>query len=303
MDSDRVPKYTVKTVAQMTGLGAATLRAWEKRYGIPRPARTPSRYRLYSDADVREIRWIAARVAQGVPPRQAARLAADRRAAGVPLDDERSVEIPALISDLRTACLAYDEEAAEEVLRRAATILRPHEVFRAVMLPAVAQVGRDWIAGLVNVAQEHFTSGITRRFALRLMDLYRAMPGLRPVVCACAPGEFHELGLLAVALELRRRSYPVVHLGQATPVDATLSAMERMGSPVAVVAAVLAEHLEPWIAARAAVRDLRRRLGTTIVWGGPGATSASAQRLPGPIAPTIDEAVAAVVGLLEGSRR
>ncbi|MDR7523170.1 MAG: MerR family transcriptional regulator [Armatimonadota bacterium] len=299
MTPDRGPKYTIKTVAKMTGVGTATLRAWEKRYGIPAPVRTASRYRLYSDADVREIRWLVARIEQGIPPRQAARLAIDRRTAGVALDEEPSVEIPALISDLRAACLAYDEETAEEILRRAASVLRPHEIVRSVVLPAVAQVGRDWEAGLVNVAQEHFTSGLTRRVALRLMDLYQASPGLVPIVCACAPGELHELGLLAVALELRRRGHPVVNLGQATPVDAALSAIERLGARIAVVAATLPEHLEPWVAARGAVEDLHRRTGAVIVWGGPGAACASAQGLPGPAAVTIDEAVAAVAGLLE----
>lgn len=300
MTLEREPKYTIKTVAKMTGLGAATLRAWEKRYRIPAPIRTPSRYRLYSDADVREIRWLVARIEQGIPPRQAARLAIERRSAGVPLEeDEPSVEIPALVSDLRTACLAYDEDEAHDVLRRAASILRPHEVFRTVVLPAVAQVGRDWIAGLVTVAQEHFTSGMTRRFALRLMDLYQVPPGLSPVLCACAPGELHELGLLAVAVELRRRGRPVVNLGQATPVDATLAAIERLGARVAVVAATLPEHLDPWIAARKTVEDLHRRGGAAIVWGGPAAASASSRGLPGPAALTIDEAVTAVVGLLE----
>jgi DNA-binding transcriptional MerR regulator len=304
MTPDREPKYTIKAVTKMTGLGAATLRAWEKRYGIPAPVRTPSRYRLYSDADVREIRWLVARLEQGIPPRQAARLAIERRAAGVALEEnDPSAEVPALISDLRTSCLAYDEDAAQDVLRRAASILRPHEVFRAVVLPAVAQVGRDWEAGFVNVAQEHFTSGMTRRFALRLMDLYQASPGVPPIVCACAPGELHELGLLTVALELRRRGHPVVNLGQATPVDAMLSAIERLGARIAVVAATLPEQLEPWIAARETVKDLHRRSGTTIVWGGPGAASASAQGLPGPVVVTIDEAVAAVAGLLERMTR
>jgi len=300
MTPDREPKYTIKTVAKITGVGAATLRAWEKRYGIPVPLRSPSRYRLYSDADVREIRWLVARLEQGIPPRQAARLAIERRAAGVPLEEDGpSVEIPALISDLRTACLAYDEDTAQGVLQRAASILRPHEVFRAVVLPAVALVGRDWLAGLVNVAQEHFTSGLTRRFALRLMDLYQAPPGVPPVVCACAPGELHELGLLAVALELRRRGHPIVNLGQTTPVDATLAAIERLGARVAVVAATLPEHLEPWIACRDTVMDLQRRAGVTVVWGGPGAASASPRGLAGPVALTIDEAVASVVGLLK----
>jgi DNA-binding transcriptional MerR regulator/methylmalonyl-CoA mutase cobalamin-binding subunit len=296
------PKYTIKAVARITGLGAATLRAWEKRYGIPAPARTPSRYRLYSDADLREIRWVATRVGLGISPRQAARLAIERRAPGVALDDTPSVEIPAIISDLKIACLAYDEDAAQDVLRRAASVLRPHEIFRAVILPAVAQVGGDWEAGLVNVAQEHFTSGMTRRFAVRLIDLYQARSGMPPVVCCCAPGELHELGLLAVGLEIRRRGYPVVNLGQATPVDAALSAIERLRAQVAVVAITMPEHLDAWIAARDTVAELNGRTGVTIVWGGPAAASAAYHGLPGPAVLTIDEAVTAVIRLMERVR-
>ncbi len=153
--------------------------------------------------------------------------------------------------------------------------------------------------GFWRPKKSHDQSALTRRFALRLMDLYQVPPGLPPVLCACAPAELHELGLLAVAMELRRRGRPIVNLGQATPVDATLSAIERLGARVAVVAATLPEHLEPWIASRDTVMDLQRRAGVTVVWGGPGAASASPRGLPGLAALTIDEAVAAVVGLLE----
>ena len=51
-------KYRIHTVAEMTGVPAATLRAWERRYGVPVPARTSSAYRVYSDADIALIRRV-----------------------------------------------------------------------------------------------------------------------------------------------------------------------------------------------------------------------------------------------------
>ena len=51
------PRYRINAVAEMTGVPAPTLRAWERRYGIPRPGRSESSYRLYSDADVAEVRF------------------------------------------------------------------------------------------------------------------------------------------------------------------------------------------------------------------------------------------------------
>jgi DNA-binding transcriptional MerR regulator len=293
------PKYTVKAVSKITNLNAATLRAWEKRYGIPTPARTRSRYRLYSDADVREIQWLQARVEEGIPPRQAARLAIERRAEGVAPDDQ-AVGLAALVSDLKAACLAYDEDGAQAVLRRAGTVVPPHEIFRTILLPAIAAIGGDWEAGLVTVAQEHFTSQIARRFAHRLMDLYQARPDTPPVICACAPGEQHELGLLAVAVELRRRACPVVYLGQATPVNAVLEAIERLHARVAVVAASSPCHLQPWITEREDVAQSLGRAGATIVWGGPGAPPAVDAGLPGLVEATIDGAVEAALSRAAG---
>ena len=95
---------------------------------------------------------------------------------------------------------ADDEDQALEVIRRAGAVMRPVEIMRTVVLVAVAEIGRDWEAGLVTVAQEHFASHLARRFGDRLMDLYRPAAGLSPVLCACAPGEQHDLGLLAVAM-------------------------------------------------------------------------------------------------------
>ena len=45
-------RYRIQTVSQMTGIPAATLRAWERRYGFPEPERTQSSYRLYSEQDI-----------------------------------------------------------------------------------------------------------------------------------------------------------------------------------------------------------------------------------------------------------
>jgi len=52
----KVGRYRIQAVADMTGIPAATLRAWERRYGVPAPARTDASYRLYSEGDVELVR-------------------------------------------------------------------------------------------------------------------------------------------------------------------------------------------------------------------------------------------------------
>ena len=67
-------RYRIQSVAEMTGVSAATLRAWERRYGIPAPQRTASAYRLYTDRDVELIRRVRELCANGVAPAQAVQM-------------------------------------------------------------------------------------------------------------------------------------------------------------------------------------------------------------------------------------
>lgn len=289
---DAKPKYTIRAAAQRTGLPPETLRAWEKRYGVPAPARSLSRYRLYSEEDLGEIRWMKVRVDEGIPPRQAAQLARERRAAGRAFQDSPARETGALVLDLKSACLAYDEDRAHKILRHAATVMRPNEIMRKVLLAAVAEINRDWETGLVTPAQEHFASKIARRFGVRIMSLFRERTDANTVVLACAPGEHRELGLLTLAVEARASGMRIVYLGADVPVDALLSAVRDLRPTIVVVAATMTAHLDPWLAAAAAVRPHARK--TRFLWAGPGVHQATAKGLPGVEATTIDEALQAL---------
>jgi methanogenic corrinoid protein MtbC1 len=163
------------------------------------------------------------------------------------------------------------------------------------MMPAVASIGEDWESGLVTVSQEHFASQLARRFAHRLMDVYQPRTGAPPVVCVCAPGEQHEIGLLALAVELRRRARPVVYLGPSVPVEAALATAAEVRAPALVVSATLDEHLLPWNAAMPELAELPASGRPAIVWGGPAVAQPAARGLIGPLADTIDRAIEEVL--------
>ncbi|GBD30617.1 HTH-type transcriptional repressor CarH [bacterium HR32] len=283
MATEDLPKYPIGVAARMVGVSSATLRAWERRYGVPRPTRTPSRYRLYSDADVEWLRWVRRLVDQGVPPRQAAWLAARSRESGLRPGTTLGVR-----EHLLEALLAFDRSTVDRLLHHASTLLEPAAVFRQILLPAVAEIGLQWEAGRVTVAQEHFASQVALRYALPLLD--SRGPSRSPVVCACAPGERHQLGLLAVAVELNSRGLPVVYLGSDTPADSVLKTARTLRARGVLVAAVVTDLAATWGAFRRHVADLQRS-GTGWVWGGPMADSARKARLPGYRAKTVAEAV------------
>jgi DNA-binding transcriptional MerR regulator len=63
---DRYPKYSIYAAARLTGLKPGTLRAWERRYRVPSPGRSPSGHRLYAEYDLRTVRWLATQKASGM---------------------------------------------------------------------------------------------------------------------------------------------------------------------------------------------------------------------------------------------
>ena len=65
-------KYTVREVEERTGVPASSLRQWERRYGFPKPERSESGYRYFSEGDIDAISRMRDLVAEGVPPSRAA---------------------------------------------------------------------------------------------------------------------------------------------------------------------------------------------------------------------------------------
>ncbi|HLC05216.1 MAG TPA: MerR family transcriptional regulator [Anaerolineales bacterium] len=63
---DRYPKYGIRAAARLTGLTPGTLRAWERRYGVPSPGRRQNGHRLYTEYDIRLVQWLKAQTNAGL---------------------------------------------------------------------------------------------------------------------------------------------------------------------------------------------------------------------------------------------
>src|SRR5689334_8496835 len=112
--------YRIQLAAELCGVMPATLRAWERRYGIPVPRRTASAYRLYSADDVELVRRMRELVDGGVPPAEAARTV--RASAGalissrITAGDGDGLELAR--SRLIAATQRYDAQAIDAELTR-----------------------------------------------------------------------------------------------------------------------------------------------------------------------------------------
>ena len=66
MTFSQAPTYNLKAVIKEIGLTADTLRAWERRYGLPMPQRTRGGHRLYSERDIHVIKWLRRQQSDGL---------------------------------------------------------------------------------------------------------------------------------------------------------------------------------------------------------------------------------------------
>jgi DNA-binding transcriptional MerR regulator/methylmalonyl-CoA mutase cobalamin-binding subunit len=251
-DSQREARFNLKAVVQQTGIKPDTLRAWERRYGLPTPERSSGGHRLYTQGDVDTIKWLTARQREGLSIRRAVELwrvleaegrdplepAVPVLAPSVPIPDSHPVG--RTIRELREwwidACLEYDELGAQQIVNQAFALYSPETVAVELLQRAVAQIGNGWYQGTVTVQQEHFCSGLViRRLEALVMGTPRPSRAGR-ILVACPPQEQHVIGPLLLTYLLRRRGWEVVYLGANVPIE-QLEIMAAKADPQLVISA------------------------------------------------------------------
>ncbi len=226
-------------ISRRTGVRPDAIRAWERRYGLLDPVRSPGGYRLYSAADEAALRAMRELTGQGLAAAEAARLV---RAGGamapspVPPPGGVALDPAAQATWLRSALEAFDEPAANAILDESLAGLSLDRFIEGVVLPAMAGIGDSWERGEVSVGQEHFASGVIRG---RLLGLARGWgSGSGPLaLLACVPGDLHDLGLICFGLCLRERGWRIVYLGPDTPIETVEEATESLHPRWVVLAA------------------------------------------------------------------
>lgn len=214
------PGFNIKIVSERTGVSVHTLRAWERRYGIPQPRRNvENRYRLYDEQDIADVLWLKHQVEAGVSPALATALRRHEQSQSRALaHTESSPSLVTMRTALEDALAASDESTAREVLDQLFALFAPELIAEQIIEPTMQELGARWQQNELDVWQEHLASNIIRQRILTLLQMLPEPSRTAPMlVAACAPEEQHELGLLVFALLARRQGWRVTYLGQRTP--------------------------------------------------------------------------------------
>ncbi|MGD8630099.1 MAG: MerR family transcriptional regulator [Gammaproteobacteria bacterium] len=218
----------IRTVSILTGVNPVTIRAWERRYGLITPQRTPKGHRLYSHQDVERIKQIVELLKQGISVGHVKPL----------LDqspDDGSVQSATEDGDtwkqyqdrMLDAIEKFDEPALDSSYNDALSLYPIDIVNQRLTTPLLRLLGERWNLREAGVAEEHFFSVYLRnKLGTRLHHInQRSHAPL--LLLACLPGELHEIGLLFFALSAVSYGYRVLILGANTPLPQIPLVLER----------------------------------------------------------------------------
>jgi DNA-binding transcriptional MerR regulator len=279
------PVYALGAVSEETGVKPATLRAWERRYGLPNPERSEGGHRLYSQRDVDTVKWLVARQHEGMRIQGAVALwqglqteGRDPLRSAPEASQARGQTMQGLRDEWVAACMAFDEARAEQALTEAFARYPPETVCMELLIAGIAQIGQAWYEGRATVQQEHFASALAMRRVESL--LLAAPPPTRAgrILTVCPPGEQHTFGLLTLTYLLRRHGWETIYLGANVP-------LSRLGDVLRTVRPALIVSTAFQLPTAAALIDMARlgaQEGIPLAYGGGILDQASLrERIPG----------------------
>ncbi len=267
--------YPIGMVATLTGLPTDVIRAWERRYGLPRPARSIGGHRLYSPRDVTLLRRAAALRAQGLPAGAACAQARAEAAPPAPVSVRAagSAGTVRLSTRLHAAARALDAAQVGAVLAEAAALLDVATLWRQVVAPALQRLGTDWAQGTHTPAPEHLLSTAVRGRLAALLEAAPRVPGAPRALLGAGPGERHDLAALMLAVLVSQAGWSVTYLGAETPAAAWEEAIRALHPRVVVVAATMPAHAPVVLATLQRLQECFGRQTPQLAYGGPAFAS------------------------------
>lgn len=205
--------YEIHEVAELTGLAAARLRVWERRYEVVRPQRQPNGYRAYTADQVALLRAFARLIAAG---ERIGDLAARPREEVLAQAEARALDGSPQAS-LIEAVRGFDRERLEGLVAQQLALRGLRAFAVEVVLPLAQSVGDLWALGKIPIAAEHLASEVVVHALKGGLRMSRGSGPL--VVGACVAGERHEWGFLATLAVIQDDGWRIHYLGADLPVQ------------------------------------------------------------------------------------
>lgn len=265
---------TVAAVARRLGVAPATLRTWDRRYGLGPSDHSVGEHRRYTPIDIARLTLMRKLVISGVSPAEAARSALAFDGEDVPESIVASLNSTKreltvreeLVETILRAARAYDRSFIEDLLRAEMKSRGVTSAWNEVIVPLLMLLGDEWADTGTGIETEHLMSEIIKRLLQEKNSNVLNPVNARPVLLACISEEMHSLPLYALAAALSERNIQTQFLGARTPIEAIAAVVKRSAPPAIFLWAQLNRNGDLDLLAQIpSIRPAPR-----IVIGGPG---------------------------------
>lgn len=257
--------YSIGSVAKLTGISQFTLRAWEARYKIAKPKRSPTGRRLYSDADVERLTLLKRLTERGHGIGDIAGLDVSRLNSLLDRGETRGPVAAKTLNDLEAALTKLELSEFGAVLNSARLQYDTRTFLLFVLAPLMRRIGGHVADGRLDIFHEHAASAVVRNILTGV--LYSTQTSTRsseraPVIFATPEGDFHEFGILIAAVLAALGGVRVFYLGPNTPASSLAKAAAALKSELAVIAVSAPEQSLSQPAVDAFLKQVRGELPT-----------------------------------------
>jgi DNA-binding transcriptional MerR regulator len=258
---------TVAAVARRIGVAPATLRTWDRRYGLGPSAHESGEHRRYCPADLARLTLMRRLITSGVSPCDAAAQARSHKGT-INLETIVTdyVVREELVTALHKAAKGLDKKFIEAALRKDLAQYGVEQSWSEVIVPLLLIVGNEWEASGDGIEVEHLLTEVLKGILREHVEDIRKPVNAHPVLLASVGEEVHSLALHALAAALAERKIETYFLGARTPLEALSAMITRSAPPAVFLWAQLSKNADPkFFNDIPAIRPMPR-----MVLGGPG---------------------------------
>ena len=258
---------TVAAVARRIGVAPATLRTWDRRYGLGPSEHIEGEHRRYGPHDLARLTMMRRLIVAGVAPAEAAEQAkASTKGVAITSIIKEFEVREDVVAAIYKALKSFDRTFVEATLAHEIDDYGIECTWTDVIAPVLFIIGKDWEENQSGIETEHLFSEILKRiFLSRVSELKRPI-NARPVLLASVGEELHSLPLYVLAAALCERNIESYILGARTPMEALSTMVTRCAPPAIFLWAQLPRNAETkyW-------QDIPAiRPAPRVVIGGPG---------------------------------
>ena len=258
---------TVAAVARRIGVAPATLRTWDRRYGLGPSSHEAGEHRRYCPSDLAKLTMMRRLITSGVAPCDAA-IRAKAHEGSLTFDNlvEEFVVRDDVVDSLHRDSKSLDKNFVETVLRKDIADNGVIASWTEVIVPLLFLVGDEWAATGTGIEVEHMLSEVIKRLLREGVAEIKNPVNAQPVLLASVGEELHCLALHALAAALAEKKIETFFLGARTPLEAISGMVKRSAPPAVFLWAQLEQNSDPkYFTDLPVVRPAPR-----VIVGGPG---------------------------------